>query len=127
MLVEIAGPVVPVAEQPIFRVSGPKSVDETPSFERSQRVTLGLTDMGRAHERLGVPHIPIVGGNVEVAAHGNLLTRTSDYIEVLAYFVHPGQLVLVVIRVEAPSVRHVHARHGDAPAAGRDDAGVRVG
>ena len=82
--------------------------------------------MGGAGEGGHVPHIAILRCDVEVAAHRDITSGIGDDRKVLAQPTQPGQLVLVVVRVEAPTIGDVHARDRHATTGGAEQPGVRI-
>ena len=118
VVVEVAGPVVPVREQLVgVGIEQPEGVLQAPVLEAGDGVALGLGDVGRPDEGGRVPHVAVLGRHVEVAAHDHGLIGVGGVLEVRPHPVEPRELVLVVVAVDGAAVGHVHARHPDAAAA----------
>src|SRR5438093_1415750 len=99
---------------------------EPPVEERRQRLTLGRAHVRRAVHRLRVPHVAVVGRDVEVAAHDGAATGIAGVLQVAQDPLEPRQLGLVELAANRAAVGHVHARHPHAGARRRQEPGLRA-
>ena len=110
-LVEVATAVVPPRVHRAMPSDGSAhDVVEAAADDVGEGVALGLARVGGADERLGVVHVDVGRGDVEVAGDDHRIARPGDRVDVLAEAGEPAELVLVVVAVERPAVRHVHVR-----------------
>ncbi len=83
--------------------------------------------MGAAVAGRRVPHVTVVGSDIEVAADDHVVARVGGGLEVATQPVQPRQLVLVERVVEGPTVGHVDRRDPDAATGGGESPGLGVG
>ncbi len=113
VLVEHAGPVVPVGEHALVGPAIAHDVVEPELLDGRQRRTLGLRDVGLADVRVGIEDVLVRRRDVHVAAHDRRLGPGREHV---AQRGQPGELVAVVVRVRGAAVRHVDRDDPDARA-----------
>ena len=104
-----------------------KDIYETPLFKRSEAVSFSLTHVGLPLEFGRVPDITIVGSDVVITAHDDIVARVTLPIEIGDQPIKPAQLVLIVIIVEGATVGDIAARHSDATTCRPRNTGIGIG
>jgi hypothetical protein len=127
VLVEHAGPEVPVGERVVVLQRPRHHVGESQRPEGGQGLTLRRGDMRGVGELGRVPHVRVGGRDVEVAAdrQGPIVGQLGG--EDLAQRGQPLEFVGVVGMVRFTAVGHVHRPHPHPGAGGRHGPGFRLG
>ncbi len=112
VLVEHAGPVVPVAEHSVVGPAAAHDIGQAERFERGQRIAFGGGHVGVALERRPVVYVGVGGGDVDVAAQ-HRRRRVGDGRPELG---EPVEFVDVVRGVRFAAVGHVQRIDADVAA-----------
>ena len=114
-LVEPARRVVVIGEQTVgIGIQVPEGVGQAPFLDRRKRSSFRIGHVGRAVEGLAVPHIVVLGRNVEVAQQRKRLLRIMVRVEVCTQASEPFELVVVVLVVDLSTIRDVQRRNPNA-------------
>lgn len=127
LLVEGAIAVVPPAVQPGLFVLSAEQIDKAERFDLTQRLPLGRGDMGPRLRVVGIPHVAIIGTDVEIAAHQHRLGGITCCIEVGPETTKPVELVPVVIVIHFATVGYVHRGHPQPATGSRQDSCLLIG
>ncbi len=103
-------------------VEAREHVGEPPGLDLAQGGPLGLAHVRLADEVGRIPHVPVVGCDVEVAAYRHRIPGLVRLVEHGAQPRQPLQLDGVELVVEAAAIGHIHRVHPHSAARCRNDA-----
>src|SRR5450759_3727214 len=105
--------VIPPAEALLRLVEKAKAVLEPQSHKGTKRGTLRFAAQHLAFPRLRVVHVSVFGRDVVIAEQSQRAVAAEFFGQVRVQRLEPGELVLVLVRIDALPVGDVNANHAD--------------